>query len=261
MFDFHKKNFSVYTLQKESTSITASKNTYYADFRICLALEGSAVWEIEDKTYLIEPNDVILLNIGQKRQFTSFGKEGFKLCVFSLERNSFTLPFHLSFFLTKAKEKHILKNCSFAPLLKEIYSFWNIDYPLKYEFASAKITEFFIKAEKDTNFNFVENSKYDEQMSALLDYIDDHITEGITLSTVARKAGINESTFSRRFKKINGISFKQYVVAKKLDIAIRLLKSTNKKVIDIAFESGFDSVSGFYDAFKKLTGTTPNKFL
>ena len=261
MFDFHQKNFSIYTIQKESTSISASKNTYYADFKICLALEGSALWEIEDKTYLIEPNDIVFLNIGQKRQFTSFGKEGFKLCVLSLKRNAFTLPFHFSFFLAKAKENLILKNCKFAPLIKETCCFWNTDFPLKYEFASAKITEFFIKAEKETNFNFVENSEFDEGMSALLDYIDDHITEGVSLSMVAQKANMSESTFSRRFKIINGISFKQYVVAKKLDTAIHLLKTTNKKVIDIAFESGFESVSGFYDAFKKLTGTTPNKFL
>ena len=62
------------------------------------------------------------------------------------------------------------------------------------------------------------------------------------------------------FAEINGISFKQYVVEKRLQRAILLLKTTNRKMIDIAMDCGFDSISGFYSAFRKKTGTTPNKF-
>ena len=47
---------------------------------------------------------------------------------------------------------------------------------------------------------------------------------------------------------------------KKTKHAIKLMNTTNLKVIDIALESGFDSISGFYDAFKKITGTTPKNF-
>ena len=59
---------------------------------------------------------------------------------------------------------------------------------------------------------------------------------------------------------MNGISYKQYVISKKIDRAIFLLKTTNMKIVDIALDCGFDSVSGFYDAFKRKTGTTPNEF-
>ena len=71
---------------------------------------------------------------------------------------------------------------------------------------------------------------------------------------------MTESSFSRRFSAVNGISFKQYVIEKKIQRAIFLLQTTNRKVIDIASECGFDSISGFYDSFKRITGTTPNKF-
>ena len=98
------------------------------------------------------------------------------------------------------------------------------------------------------------------EMLELMNYIDENITNGINLSWAAKKAGMSESTFSRRFLAMNGISFKQYTTEKKIQHAITLLESTNKKTIDIALESGFDSVSGFYDAFKRNTGTTPSKF-
>ena len=63
MFNLNKTNFSVLTLEKEKTSVSAPKNTYYADFKVCLALKGSATWEIEDKSYEIEEGDIIFLNI------------------------------------------------------------------------------------------------------------------------------------------------------------------------------------------------------
>ena len=55
------------------------------------------------------------------------------------------------------------------------------------------------------------------------------------------------------------MSFKKYVMSKKIERAVYLLKTTDSKVIDIAFACGFNSISGFYDTFKKVTGTTPSK--
>jgi two-component system response regulator YesN len=94
----------------------------------------------------------------------------------------------------------------------------------------------------------------------IMDDIDANIADGISLRGAAEKAGLTESTLSRQFSEINGISFKQYVVEKKIQRAIFLLQTTNRKMIDIALDSGFDSISGFYSAFRKKTGTTPNKF-
>ena len=97
-------------------------------------------------------------------------------------------------------------------------------------------------------------------MLEIVDYIDRNISSDVTLRNVSQWAGLTESTLSRRFAEINGISFKQYVVEKRLQRAILLLKTTNRKMIDVAMDCGFDSISGFYSAFRKKTGTTPNKF-
>ena len=50
-------------------------------------------------------------------------------------------------------------------------------------------------------------------------------------------------------------------MSKRIEHAISLLENTDYKVVDVALESGFDSISGFYDTFRKITGTTPNKFI
>ena len=261
MIVVNKSNFSVSTVKKLYGSASAPKNTFYADFKICLALEGEAVWEIEERSHLIQPGDIVFLKIGQARHFTSFGKNGFKLCAFILTRNAFSGLHHFMYFLECIKrQENVIRNSSLSSILRDIYEEWEQNSHLRYELASAKLTEFFIKAEKTSHDPFVQVSQREYEMLELMDYIDSNITKGISLSAVAKKAGMTESSFSRRFSAINGISFKKYVVKKKIQRAIHLLQTTDQKMIDIALDSGFDSVSGFYDAFKKQTGTTPSKF-
>ena len=257
----NKNNFYVYTVQKSHGSASAHQNTFYADFKVCLALEGEAVWEIEERPYLIQPGDVVFLKMGQKRHFTSFGKQGFKLCVFTLTRNAFSGLHHFIFFLECIKQqRNVLKKSDLFPLLEEIYEEWKTESPFRYELASAKLTEFFIKSERIVSDPVASITQRDREMLDLMDYIDSNIAKGLSLSDAAKKARMTESSFSRRFASTNGISFKKYVVEKKIQRAIWLLQTTNQKIIDIALDSGFDSISGFYDAFKKQTGTTPSKF-
>lgn len=261
MIVVNKNNFSVQTIQKQHGSASAPKNAFYADYKICLALEGEAVWEIGEQTHWIQAGDIVLLKIGQQRHFTRFGNNGFKLCAFVLTRNAFSGIHHFMFFTECIKKReNVIKNSVLSSVLKEIYEEWQTESPFRYELASAKLTEFFIKAERAMNHSFAEATQGHYEMMELMDYIDSHISNGISLSAAAKKAGMSESSFSRRFSALNGISFKQYIIEKKIQRAISLLQTTNQKVIDIASESGFDSISGFYDAFKRQTGTTPNKF-
>ena len=258
----NKSNFSVRLTRKKPADSVSPKSTYYPDFKICLVLEGEAVWEIEDRSYRVKQGDIIFLNIGQKRCFTAFGENGVQLCSFVMKRNAFSELQHFLFFLERVKNnENLMENNELSGILQEIYKEWCAHQPQTYELISAKLTEFFIKAERATGFVPKAEMHSAQFLLEAIDYIDAHITDGIDLCTISRRTGVSESTFSRRFAQMNGISFKQYVLEKKIDHAVRLLQTTDLKMIDLAYESGFDSVSGFYSAFKKITGTTPRKFL
>lgn len=257
----NKENFYIATMYKAHNAATSPRNTVYTDFRICLVLEGEAVWEIDDRGWRIEDGDIILLSSSQKRWFTAFGKDGFRLCVFSLKRDVFANLQHFIFFLECIKQrKYVMKKAPLTQLLYEVFEAVLEQQPLCYEFASAKLTEFFIKLEKELGYDYQSREKIDREMLEVLDYIDMHLSEDVSLHTLAAKTGLTESAFSRRFSKLNGISFKQYVIARKIDHATVLLQTTDWKVADIARACGFESVSGFYDAFKRQTGTTPSQY-
>lgn len=262
MIIVNKNNFTLQTMEKRHDSASAPKSTFYPDFKVCLALAGEAVWEIEDRSYRIQPGDIVFLNIGQQRRFTEFGENGFHLAVFTLKRNAFQNMHHFLFLLDRVKDhKNVIRERALASLLQELYDEWAAGGAFSYELASAKLTEFFIKAERALAYTLSPAGKHDPKMLALMDYIDANIAEGISLASVAKKAGMTQSAFSRRFSAANGISFKEYLVERKIERAIFLLGNTNRKIIDIALDCGFDSVSGFYSAFKKQTGTTPGDFL
>lgn len=261
MIVLNKHNCHLQIMEKRKDSKVASKNTLHPNFKVCLALEGEAIWEIGEQQYQILPGDIIFLNMGKKRCFTAFGEGGFKLCAFVFTRDAFLNPYHYFYFCRSIREgNNVLCGSVLSGLLREAYEAWIAGNPFQYELASAKLTELFIKVETARGEIPKTISQRDLEMLRIMDYIDDNIPDRISLKAVAKMAGMSESAFSRCFSQWNGVSFKQYVIEKKIQHAVRLLQSTDMKMLDIAMECGFNSVSGFYDAFLKKTGTTPGKF-
>jgi len=261
MLILNKDNFLMTTIHKSSTALRNSKIFSFNDFRICFVLHGSATWEINGKNFKVNSGDVIFLNSSQKRRLSTFGEDGFSFVAFCLKRSAFSNPYHFLFFLNCIKKYDgVIKSHPFSDYLQKLYFEFQADNHLRYEMASALITEFFIKSELQEDFSPSNSVLFDDRLLNILDYIDANITEKLNLSTLAKRAGLTDSSFSRWFAKSNGVSFKKYIMSKRIALSLNLMQTTDLKMIDIALECGFESVSGFYDTFKKITGTTPREF-
>lgn len=70
----------------------------------------------------------------------------------------------------------------------------------------------------------------------------------------------SQEHFTREFKKYYNITPSEYINKLKLKKATELLTSTDKKILDIIFECGFDNVSYFNRVFKSKFGVTPSNF-
>jgi AraC family transcriptional regulator, regulatory protein of adaptative response / methylated-DNA-[protein]-cysteine methyltransferase len=73
-----------------------------------------------------------------------------------------------------------------------------------------------------------------------------------------RKLCVDESTARRQFKKRFGMTFVAYARARRMGIAMKQIRE-GQKVIDTQLSSGYESGSGFRDAFSKIMGTAPSK--
>lgn len=91
-------------------------------------------------------------------------------------------------------------------------------------------------------------------------YIEEHYAENLTLNVLAEEIHMNPYYFSAFFKKNAGINFKDYVCAIRLEHAIPLLVSSDKKTYEIAVEVGFTDARTFTEAFQKHYQETPNAY-
>lgn len=104
----------------------------------------------------------------------------------------------------------------------------------------------------------LDNSGY--HIEAAENFIDTYFMKEIRLEDVANHIHLSQAYTSRLFKEETGFNFTEYLADKRLFEAKKLLKDTRLSVGQIAFETGFNSISNFNRVFKKLVGLTPTAF-
>ncbi len=102
--------------------------------------------------------------------------------------------------------------------------------------------------------------KADNTISRAISYIRKNFKENITLSDIAAYMNMDYNYFCRYFKKHMGVSFKKYLLERRLAYAANQLLATNDTVTEIYADCGFDSESHFYSTFKKKYGASPDQF-
>lgn len=88
-----------------------------------------------------------------------------------------------------------------------------------------------------------------------------HLDPALTLPRLARRLGLPQTRLSQLLNDNNQTSFKQYLAQLRVGEAKALLRQIPPKPLDVvAEEAGFQSMSTFYSAFKKVEGITPTAF-
>ncbi|ETP73163.1 DNA-binding domain-containing protein, AraC-type [Lachnospiraceae bacterium JC7] len=108
--------------------------------------------------------------------------------------------------------------------------------------------------------NQLQHKKDEYLIRKATDYIDKHYSEQIMLSDIAEQFHIHPNYFSALFKNQMGITIRDYILQKRIDIAKALISSSLKKISDIAVEVGYQDSSHFNRAFKNVTGMSPAKY-
>ena len=91
-------------------------------------------------------------------------------------------------------------------------------------------------------------------------YIRDHSDDSMSLAAVAQVVNMSATYFSEKFKEMTGINFVEYVARTRVEKARNLLLNPNRRVSEVAFEVGFQSLSQFNRAFKKVVGEAPRDY-
>ena len=107
----------------------------------------------------------------------------------------------------------------------------------------------------------IEQMRNRDKITKVLDYINHHVDDELSLTQLSVIAGISKYHFHRLFTAVNGLSLHQYIRWLKLKRAAnQLLFEKNKSIVDVALDAGFESHEAFTRAFKSVCGVTPSDF-
>ena len=102
--------------------------------------------------------------------------------------------------------------------------------------------------------------EYLQKFNDVLDYIDSHYTEELTLDDIADFSGFSKYHFTRLFKQYTDSTFYDYLSFRRIKSAEELLAKPELSITEIALQSGFSSISTFNRIFKQKKGCTPSEY-
>lgn len=99
-----------------------------------------------------------------------------------------------------------------------------------------------------------------KKLAIAFEYIDAHYTEDVSLDDIAFVAGFSKFHFSRLFKQCSGQNLHEYLCYKRIKASEILLLKPELSITEIAFQSGFSSLSTFNRIFKSINNCSPTEY-
>ena len=99
-----------------------------------------------------------------------------------------------------------------------------------------------------------------QYLNRVITYMRDHLQENLTLTRIAREAGLSESYLNAVFKECVKCAPMDYYINMKMDKACYLLCNTDMHIYQVAQYLGYDNQYYFSRAFKKVLRVPPKKY-
>jgi len=154
-------------------------------------------------------------------------------------------------------------NAELAVTINKLINICQSDNIVKDAFADLAIQELIIRITQCQNIKTVSEDYILETnvyLSQIIGFIRQHITEKLTLSTIASKSNISLASLYRLFKRELGVSPMEFIIIERIKLAKKLLKDNKLYIKNVSFDVGFDDCNYFIRAFKSHEGITPKQY-
>lgn len=245
---------------------------------IIYILEGTAEIRSDDKTYLLSKGDMIIFHPETvhgifSNDHSKLKYAGMKFDINTLNMTSSYTPKLRSIFKSAKKRGMntvFRTDCINSNEIKQLFTTcieemqqgrYGSDIIVRariYELLTRLLRHWQTQGFSVDNEVFSEDSHYD--IYNITEYIDQTLSDGITVSDIANRCGMSYSYFAKRFLAIYGKSCKEYIEQMRIYRVEDLLVYTEFDMSYIAQETGYSDCSHMIKSFKKSKGLTPKQF-
>lgn len=247
-------------------------------YEIYYLVSGHLLYLVEDRAYRIEPGDIVVINCKESHAPMLVSKRD------PIERyvvhfrpqfiGAFTTAeYNLLGFLRK-KRVGLNSICRAADhdtselhdYLKRIKEAVVRNGPETNIMVQSLFVQFLVSLNRlfvpieATNDPMIRNGRYDEKIVSILSYIHDHVSEHITLDTLAGEFAVSKYHLCRLFKANTGLTVGEYIDHQRIASVVGLLRQ-GVPALDAAYAAGFTQYSTCYKVFRKVTGVSPSRIL
>lgn len=260
--------FAIAHLYKEETTMDMHIHDCY---EIYYSISGGKQFLIDNKFYGIEPGDLFIINQYESHKLTQIDQMVHERIVLfihpdyskQLSTNVTNLDacfsnrtnlFSHKVSLNKEQQNRFLYYINkitnakgFGYDVIEQTAFMELLVLINYTFQTAH------------NKNALSSFTYNHQVDDILTYINQNISNPITINNLSSEFFLSPSYICRIFKATTGTTINKYITARRISIAKSLLND-GYSVMEVHEKSGFTDYSSFFKAFTKAVGISPKKY-
>lgn len=250
---------------------------WHDELEFVLILDGTANIQVGTSYYELSAGQAIFINSGEIHGGRIIGNSSFKFCALIFDSSilsgnmydstyaKYIDPFiktqvlsYLSIPGHKQWEKEIILH------IQEIKRLID-EKPFSYEIAiKAYLFLLFYKLISNNRTLCEVRSRQDlnktKRLRLVLDFIKNNYNRKISIQEVASMAHLSEGHFCCFFKQMTGKTFIEFVNFYRINKAAELLRNSDKKILEIAIDVGFDNFSYFINQFKRYMKQTPSEY-
>ena len=246
---------------------------HYHDFyKILILLSGDVTYCIEGRSYELAPFDIVLVNAGEVHRPIIRGGSTYERIILYISPDflkSFqkeTCDLGLCFVRARQEKSSVLRMSSmknsklFSVLMELEQSLDDTDYG-GVLYRDILFLEFMIqlnRAAVHDDLSFLATNQSNDKVLGLLSYLNEHLTEELSIDALAEKFYTSKYYLMHSFKKETGYTIGTYVTIKRLRYARELIRQ-GMPATAACFECGFRNYSTFFRAYKKNFGEAPGR--
>lgn len=267
-----KQTYRLFHLKDKNTK---EFEFHYHDFhKIIVFLKGNVTYLIEGKAHYLKPWDILLVNRHDIHKPIIDSQEEYERIIlwidsdFIQSQNDSSCDITNCFQLANEKSVNLIRlDPNLQTKVRQII--FELEHSLSSEefgntlLSNALFIQFMVYLNRiflGEQYETTSDSfRCDKQVERILDYLNQHITEELSIDTLAQKFFISKYYFMHKFKQETGFTVHNYIQQKRLLLSCKLIKE-GIPIVKASEQCGFKDYSSFLRAFKKMFGRSPRNF-